>query len=114
MNYFSCMSSELPDRGPSARIEYPQGLIPGGRADGSVSEQYGVLYRICVSADDLVALGCGQIPHSKGILGMVQLSDGRICSAGSDNDLRVWSRDMKSCEKVLKGHTNSVGMFHGH
>ena len=47
--------------------------------------------------------------HTKGIWGMVQLSDGRICSAGSDNDLRVWSRDMKSCEKVLKGHTNSVG-----
>jgi WD40 repeat protein len=47
--------------------------------------------------------------HTKGIFGMVQLSDGRICSAGSDNDLRVWSRDMKSCEKVLKGHTNSVG-----
>ena len=49
--------------------------------------------------------------HTKGIWGMVQLSDGRICSAGSDNDLRVWSRDMKSCEKVLKGHTNSVGKF---
>jgi len=47
--------------------------------------------------------------HTKGLWGMVQLSDGRICSAGSDNDLRVWGRDMKSCEKVLKGHTNSVG-----
>ena len=47
--------------------------------------------------------------HNGGIWGMIQLADGRICSAGSDNDLRIWSMDMKTTEVVLRGHTNSVG-----
>jgi hypothetical protein len=47
--------------------------------------------------------------HSGGIWGMIQLADGRICSAGSDNTLRVWNADNFQCELVLKGHTNSVG-----
>ena len=47
--------------------------------------------------------------HSGGIWGMIQLADGRICSAGSDNDLRIWSLDLRTCELVLRGHTHSVG-----
>ena len=47
--------------------------------------------------------------HSGGIWGMIQLADGRICSAGSDNTLRVWNADNFQCVLVLKGHTNSVG-----
>lgn len=45
--------------------------------------------------------------HRGGIWGMIQLQDERICSAGSDNDLRIWRLD-GTCEQVLKGHTNSV------
>jgi WD40 repeat protein len=47
--------------------------------------------------------------HSKGIWGMTQLADGRICSAGADNDVRIWNLDMKTCDLVLRGHNKSVG-----
>ena len=47
--------------------------------------------------------------HTRGIWGMTQLADRRICSAGADNDVRVWNLDLKNCDLVLRGHTKSVG-----
>ena len=45
--------------------------------------------------------------HTSGIFGMIQLQDGRICSASNDFNLRIWCLS-GSCEQVLRGHTNAV------
>ena len=47
--------------------------------------------------------------HSQGIYGIIQLADGRICSASADEELWIWNSDLSATEMVLKGHTNSVG-----
>ena len=45
--------------------------------------------------------------HTSGIFGMIQLQDGRLCSASNDYNLRIWNLN-GTCEQILKGHTNAV------
>lgn len=52
---------------------------------------------------------CTMRGHSKGIHCIIQLADGRICSASADNEVRIWNLDMKLTDLILKGHTGSVG-----
>ena len=49
--------------------------------------------------------------HSKGVNGIIQLADGRLCSASADMEVRIWNLDMKTSDLVLKAHTNSVGKY---
>lgn len=49
--------------------------------------------------------------HSKGVNCIIQLADGRICSASADNEVRIWNLDMKLTDLIFKGHTGSVGKY---
>jgi len=42
------------------------------------------------------------------VLRAVELSDGRLASFSSSNDIKIWSLKTGECEQLLKGHTKRV------
>jgi WD40 repeat protein len=46
--------------------------------------------------------------HTRLVLSVIQLADGRLASGSWDNTIRIWSTSTEQCEKVLEGHTSQV------
>ena len=50
------------------------------------------------------------IGHSKAVLSLVVILDGRLCSGSRDSTIRLWSIEDGICEQMLTGHTEGVDL----